>query len=98
MPRIMAIDRFYMGQLYDGGEVYEVSEATLALIKEKKMTHHIQRLDKQDTEIEKASAVDLEKTPMPELRAIAEDRGIDHEGLKKAELIAAIQASIAAQV
>lgn len=92
MPRIMVIDRFYMDRLYEGGEVYNIGEQTLAQIKAKKMTHHIQRLDKKDEEVAKAEETNLSKLTLADLRAKAEDLGIDHEGKSKAQLLEELKA------
>ena len=99
MPKIIVRDRFYMEQLYNGGEVYNISEDTLALMKEKKMTHHIERLDKPDVEVQKAAVADLESETVAELRGRLEDLGIPFTGKeKKADLIAMLQKAILDQV
>lgn len=35
--------------------------------------------------------VDLEDMKVPELRELADEKGIDHDGLKKAELVSALE-------
>lgn len=97
MPRIMALDRFYMDRFYNGGETYEIGEATLQEMKDKKMTHHIERLDKKDAEIEKATQADLDSMRVEDLRELCENLGIEHEKLRKAELITELRAAIAAK-
>lgn len=92
MPRILVIDRFYMGRMFDpdNGPI-TISDAELADIKAKGMTHHIRRIDKADPELKEKEGKKLEEMPVEELRALAEDLQVAHEGVKKPALIKAIE-------
>lgn len=99
MPKIIVRDRFYMEQMYNAGEVYQIGDATLVMMKEKRITHHIERLDKPDEEIQKAVEADLEAETVAQLRGRLEDLGIPYSGKeKKADVIAMLQKAIQDQV
>jgi hypothetical protein len=89
----MIIDKFYMGRMFDPSDPQPVtvSEAELEEMKAKKMTHHIRRVDKPDAEIKEAGGKKLVEMPIEDLRALAEELQLAHEGLKKPALIKAIE-------
>lgn len=82
--------RMKLGERYNAlvDEYNELEEKYLALVKgEDQETTNTQGDEQETPASEQSVEKPLEDMTVPELQAIAEDRGLDYKGLKKADLI-----------